>query len=93
MSLSTICSFDLEDSVCGAFGDNCTILLLVKSEEDMTSHLINLGVSSQRDLRRNPTISESMTICPKHRRDLTVDWPDVKVVHAVILLTEGREGS
>ena len=37
-------SFGLEDSVCGPFGANSTILLLVKCEEDETSHLISLGV-------------------------------------------------
>ena len=81
------------DSVCGPFGANSTILPLVKCEEDMTSHLISLGVSSKRGRRSIPTLSESnlilnraglfglglqrtgeMTICPKHRRELTVDW-------------------
>ena len=87
------CSFGSEDSVCGPFGANSTILLLVKCEEDMTSHLISLGVSSKRGRRSIPTLSESnlilnraglfglglqrtgeMTICPKHRRELRVDW-------------------
>ena len=87
------CSFGSEDSVCGPFGANSTILPLVKCEEDMTSHLISLGVSSKRGRRSIPTLSESnlilnraghfglglqrtgeMTICPKHRRELTVDW-------------------
>ena len=40
------CSFGSEDSVCGPFGANSTILPLVKCEEDMTSHLISLGVTS-----------------------------------------------
>ena len=72
---------------------NATILLLVKCEADMTSHLISLGVSSKRGRRSMSTLSESnlilsraglfglglqrtgeMTICPKHRRALTVDW-------------------
>ena len=80
---------------------NSTILPLVKCEEDMTSHLISLSVSSMRGRRSIPmrgrrsipTLSESnlilnravlfgldlqrtgeMTICPKHRRELTVDW-------------------
>ena len=87
------CSFGSEDSVCGPFGANSTILPLVKCEEDMTSHLISLGVSSKRGRRSIPTLSESnlilnraglfglglqrtgeMTICPKHRRELAVDW-------------------
>ena len=61
--------------------------------EDMTSHLISLGVCSRRGRRSIPTLSESnlilnraglfglglqrtgeMTICPKHRRELTIDW-------------------
>ena len=87
------CSFGSEDFVCGPFGANSTILPLVKGEEDMTSHLISLGISSKRGRRSIPTLSESnlilnraglfglglqrageMTICPKHRRELTVDW-------------------
>ena len=48
------CSFGSEDSVCGPFGTNSTILPLVKCEEDMTSHLISLGVSSKRGRRRIP---------------------------------------
>ena len=87
------CSFGSEDFVCGLFGANSTILLLVKCREDMTSHLTSLGVSSMRGRRSIPTLSESnlvvnpaglfglglqrtreMTICPKHRRELTVDW-------------------
>ena len=104
------CSFGSEDSVCGPFGANSTILLLVKCEEDMTSHLISLGVSSKRGRRIIPTLSESnlilnrtglfglglqrtgeMTICPKHRRELRVDWADEKVVRVAILRTELRE--
>ena len=53
------CSFGSEDSVCGPFGGNSTILLLVKCEGDMTSHLISLGVSSKRGRRSIPTLSES----------------------------------
>ena len=86
-------SFGSEDSVCGPFGADSTILPWVKCQEDMTSHLISLGVSSQRGRRSIPTLSESnlifnraglfrlglqrtgeMAICPKHRRELTVDW-------------------
>ena len=87
------CSFGSEDSVCGPFGANSTILPLVKCEEDMTSHLTSLSVSSKRGHRSIPTLKESnlilnravlfgiglqrtgeMTICLKHRRELTVDW-------------------
>lgn len=56
------CSFGSEDSVCGPFGANSTILPLVKCEEDMTSHLISLGVSSKRGRRSIPTLSESNLI-------------------------------
>ena len=42
-SIAMNCSFGSEDSVCGQFGAKSTILLLVKCEEDMTSHLISLG--------------------------------------------------
>ena len=50
--------FGSEDSVCGLFWANSTTLLLVKCEEDMTSHLISLGVSSKRGRRSIPTLSE-----------------------------------
>ena len=56
------CSFGSEESVCGPFGANCTFLPLVKCEEDMTSHLISLGVSSKRGRRSIPTLSESNLI-------------------------------
>ena len=56
------CSFGLEDSVCGRFGANSTILLLVKCEEERTSHLTSLGVSSKRGRRSIPTLSESNLI-------------------------------
>ena len=56
------CSFGSEDSVCGPFGANSTIFLLVKCEEDMTSHLTSLGVSSKHGRRSIPTLSESNLI-------------------------------
>lgn len=37
--------FGLEDFVCGLFGVNFIILLLVKCEEDMIFYLISFGVS------------------------------------------------
>ena len=55
-------SFGSEDSVCGPFGANSTILPLIKCEEDMTSHLISLGVSSKRGGRSIPTLSGSNLI-------------------------------
>ena len=56
------CSFGSEDSVCGPFGENSKFLLLVKCEEDMTSHLISFGVISKRGRRSIPTLSESNLI-------------------------------
>ena len=61
-SIAMNCSFGSEDSVCGPFGANSTILSLVKCEEDMTSHLISLSVSSKRGRRSIPTLSESNLI-------------------------------
>ena len=61
-SIAMNCSFGSEDSVCGPFGTNSTILLLVKCEEDMTSDLISLGVSSKRGRRSIQTLSESNLI-------------------------------
>ena len=99
MSASTICSFGSnQDSICGSFGNNFTILPVTKCEEDMSSHLISLGVSWKRGRRSTEAkISEldlilnragffgleanavaAMTICPKHRRELTLDWPGRK---------------
>ena len=43
-SIAMNCLFGSEDSVCGPFGANSTILLLVKCKEDMTSHLISLSL-------------------------------------------------
>ena len=56
------CSFGSEVPVCGPFGANSTSLPLVKCEEDMTSHLISLGVRSKRGRRSIPTLSESNLI-------------------------------
>ena len=83
------CSFGSQDSLCGTHGINSTMLPLIKCEEDMSSHLINLAVGSkrgqiisERDLilnraglfgLRSNDIS-AMTICPKHRRKFTNDW-------------------
>ena len=72
------CSFSSEDSVCGPFRANSTILPLVKCEEDMTSHLISLGVSSKRGRRSIPTLSESNLILNRAGRSFrtwfTKDW-------------------
>ena len=70
------------------------ILPLDACKEDITRHLLGLGVSSKRGWRSEGIeVAEkelilnraghfdlsqdrvaAMTICPKHRRDLTVDW-------------------
>ena len=72
------CSFSSEDSVCGPFGANSTILPLVKCEQDMTSHLISLGVNSKRGRRSIPTLSESNLILNRAGRSFrtwfTKDW-------------------
>jgi hypothetical protein len=98
MSVSPTCSFGSQDSLCGSVGSNSSILPLVRCDEDMTSHLVSLGVSLKRGHRGTQTTiseselilnragligldkkqTESTTICPKHRRDLTLDWPGRK---------------
>ena len=101
------CSFGSEDSVCGPFGANSTILPLVKFEEDMTSHLIILGVSSKRGRRSMPTLSESNLILNRtglfgvglqRTGEMTIcpkhlqsTGRDEKVVRVAILCTEVRE--
>jgi len=69
------------------------VLPLLKCENDMTLHLISLGVSSKRGRSSNTLVTESqlilnragkynlkneeiaeLTVCPKHRRGLTIDW-------------------
>lgn len=94
MSASMNCSFGSQNSPCGSFGSDSIILPLVKCDEDMSSHLISLGVSWKRGRRSiDKTVLEqdlilnraghfridekqigNMTICPKHRRELTLDW-------------------
>ena len=87
------CSFGSQDSLCGSYGNNSTMVPLMKCEEDMSANLITLGVSSnhgqimsERDLILNraglfglqSNDIASMTICPKHRRKFTNDWPGRK---------------
>lgn len=88
---SLTCSFGSNDSQCGPFANNSAIIPLEKCDHDMTSYLVNLGVSVKRSkdehalseikliLNRAGRVEESaevatMTICPKHRRELTLDW-------------------
>lgn len=89
------CSFESHDSPCGSCGEISQIIPLVKCTDDMTTHLISLGVSSKRGRRSVSALEEwklilnragmfgnvdvsSITICPRHRRSLTIDWPGRK---------------
>lgn len=94
LSISNMtCSFGSQDSLCGSYANNSTIIPLMKCEEDASSHLITLGVSSkhgqvmsERDLTLNraglfglqSNNIALITICPKHRRKFTNDWPGRK---------------
>ena len=89
------CSFSTEESSCSESGVGSAILPLLACKRDMTSHLVNLGISGKRG-RREAEVSESElilnragrigilredekeTICPKHRKHLTTDWPGRK---------------
>ena len=91
------CSFGSEESPCNLSSFGSVILPLIACKQDMTSHLVSLGISGKRG-RGKTEVSESqlilnraglfgasndeeiqaMTICPKHRRDLTIDWPGRK---------------
>ena len=88
------CSFASQESPCSSYGSSTNVLPLDACKEDITPHLLGLGVSSKRGWRSEGIeITEkelilnraghfdlsqdrvaAMTICPKHRRDLTVDW-------------------
>ena len=77
-----------------SFASSANVLPLDVCKEDITPHLLGLGMSSKRGWRSEGIeITEkelilnraghfdlsqdrvaAMTICPKHRRDLTVDW-------------------
>ena len=88
------CSFGSPDSCCGSFGKNSSIVPLMKCDEDMSLHFLSLGISSKRGIDSGGKVSEvdvilnrfgvvgrnpaEMTICPKHRRELTLDWPGRK---------------
>ena len=86
------CSFVSQQSPCSSVGSS-TILPLNACKQDVTAHLLGLGVSAKRGWRsENPGITEkelilnragyfdlpedrvaSLTICPKHRRELITD--------------------
>ena len=91
------CSFSTEGSSRSENGVGSAILPLLACKRDMTSHLVNLGISGKRGrgqaevseseliLNRSGRIGilredeeEALTICPKHRKHLTTDWPGRK---------------
>ena len=91
------CSFISENSPCGIVGSDTTFVPVDACTNDVTDHLVSLGISRKRGWRNTGAVSEkelilnrsgkfnlspndtsSMTICPKHRRELTVDWPGRK---------------
>ena len=89
-----LCSFGSAESICAPFNNQSTIVPLSKCTLDMSSHLTGLGVSAKRTSDDNTILSEvdlilnrsgrfdedpsTLTICAKHRRDLTLDWPGRK---------------
>lgn len=92
------CSFASQESPCSSYGSITNVLPLDACKEDITPHLLGLGVTSKRGWRSEGIeITEkelilnraghfdlsqdrvaTMTICLKHRRDLTVDWRGCK---------------
>ena len=100
------CSFGSQESPCSSLGSSTTVLPLDACKQDVTAHLLGLGVSGKRGWRsQSPIITEkelilnraghfdlsedrvaAMTICPKHRRDLTGEV--VKVRHVAIHCTK-----
>lgn len=88
------CSFASQETPCSSYGSSTDILPLDACKEDITPHLLGLGVSSKRgwrsegiEITENDLILNraghfdlsqdrvaTMAICPKHRRELTVDW-------------------
>ena len=66
----------------------------MKCDEDMSLHFLSLGISSKRSVDSGGKVSEvdlilnrfgvvgrdpaEMSISPKHRRELTLDWPGRK---------------
>ena len=78
------CFFGSPESACSLEGVGSKILPLLACQLDMTTHLLSLGVSSESvsevelimNRARIVATEEqiSMTICPKHRKKLTIDW-------------------
>ena len=89
------CSFVSNESICGPFKEESTIIPLSSCTSDIRDHLRStLGVSVKRSAEDESVLSEidlilnrsgqfradhsKMTVCPKHRRELTIDWPGRK---------------
>lgn len=103
------CSFASQLSPCGSHGSS-TIVPLNSCKQDVTAHLVSLGVSGKRGRRfESPQITErelilnraghfdlpedwigAMTICPKHRRELIVDWRGRKTATCCYPVHEGQ---
>ena len=104
------CSFASQESPCSSLESSTTVLPLDACKQDITAHLLGLGVSAKRGWRsQSPGITEkelilnragyfdlpedrvaAMTICPKHRRDLTADWRGRKSTTCCYPLHEGE---
>jgi len=86
------CSFKKTiGSECCSYYSDSTLLPLNSCNVDITSHLVVLGISgtgqvSERDLILNRVglfdkseeFISALTICPKHRKELSTDWPGKK---------------
>ena len=109
------CSFVSQQSPCSSVGSS-TILHINACKQDVTAHLLGLGVSAKRGWRsENPGKSSflkilkiqlilnragyfdlpedrvaSLTICPKHRRELITDWRGRKNASCCYPLHEGQ---
>ena len=80
------------DSPCGAEGVGLRICPLLSCTRDIESHLVSLGLGSKRskiseaDLILNRAgkfdvpedEKRGMTVCPRHRKNLTTDWTSRK---------------
>lgn len=104
------CSFASQESPCSSLESSITVLPLDFCKQDITAHLLGLGVSTKWGWRsQSPGIPEKelilkrvghfdlpddrvavITICPKHRRDLTADWRGCKSTTCCYPLHEGE---
>ena len=80
------------DSPCGTEGLGLRICPLLSCTRDIESHLVSLGLGSKRgatgskiseaDLILKFDVPEDekrgMTVCPRHRKNLTTDWTSRK---------------